>query len=79
MWVPFWGWMWWASGCLFIDRNSRGDAVEVMKVAEDRIKEGTDSIWIFSEGTRGNPSSNFFFFLLKSESLEILKNIEISI
>lgn len=50
-WVPFLGWYMWLAGHIFIDRSNRNKAVESMKQAAQKIKNGKTVI-LFPEGTR---------------------------
>ncbi len=52
LWMPLFGWIFWLSGNLFIDRSNRERAMATMKKAEDLIKEKGLSVLIAPEGTR---------------------------
>ena len=49
--IPFVGWACKMSGCIFIDRSSRGSGAESIRKAESKLKNGM-SVVIFPEGTR---------------------------
>jgi len=49
--VPFMGWHLWRAGHISIDRSSTEKAVESMKRAEDKIRDGVCA-FVFPEGTR---------------------------
>jgi 1-acyl-sn-glycerol-3-phosphate acyltransferase len=51
--IPFFGWIYTASGNLLIDRSDTDRAVERLKVAEDAVRDRGAAVWIFPEGTRG--------------------------
>ncbi len=50
-WVPFIGWYLWAAGHIFVNRSNRAAAIESLKVAGQKIRNGT-SIFLYPEGTR---------------------------
>lgn len=49
--VPFLGWYMWLTGMVFINRSNRFKAVESLKLAGKRIREGANII-AYPEGTR---------------------------
>lgn len=49
--IPFVGWACYMAGCIFIDRSSRNSAIESIRKAESKLKDGM-SVVIFPEGTR---------------------------
>lgn len=51
--IPFFGWLYEATGNILIDRSNTTRAVGRMREAEVAIRERGVSIWIFPEGTRG--------------------------
>ncbi|WP_199611155.1 1-acylglycerol-3-phosphate O-acyltransferase [Flocculibacter collagenilyticus] len=51
-WVPFFGWIYWLSGNILIDRNNRSRAAGTISQAANKIKDNKLSIWMFPEGTR---------------------------
>ena len=51
-WIPFFGWIYRATGNVFIDRSNRDQAVGRLKQAADAIRDHGLSVWIFPEGTR---------------------------
>jgi 1-acyl-sn-glycerol-3-phosphate acyltransferase len=51
--IPFFGWMYLATGNVLIDRKDHARAVGRLMEAERAIEERGVSIWIFPEGTRG--------------------------
>lgn len=51
--VPFFGWIYAATGNIFIDRSQRVGAVERLKAVEEEIVRRRVAVWIFPEGTRG--------------------------
>jgi len=50
--VPFFGWVYTASGNLLIDRGNSAQAVEMLRTVEKVIRERKVAVWIFPEGTR---------------------------
>jgi len=51
--IPFVGWACKMSGCILIDRSSRGSGIESIRKAESKLKNGM-SVVIFPEGTRSH-------------------------
>lgn len=51
--IPFFGWLYEATGNILIDRSNTSRAVGRMREAEVAIRERGVSVWIFPEGTRG--------------------------
>src|SRR5690606_21124623 len=51
--IPFFGWLYEATGNILIDRSNTSRAVGRMREAETAIRERGVSVWIFPEGTRG--------------------------
>ena len=52
IWVPIFGFVYWLSGNILIDRKNKSKAVGTISMVADRIKQGHLSIWMFAEGTR---------------------------
>lgn len=52
IWIPIFGFIYWLSGNILIDRNNKSKAVGVISAVADKIKQGHLSIWMFPEGTR---------------------------
>ena len=52
--VPFFGWVYTASGNLLIDRGNTSQAVEMLREVEAVIRERRVAVWIFPEGTRSS-------------------------
>ncbi len=50
--IPFFGWAYWLSGHLLIDRGNREKAVKSMNKLSTFVKAKKLSIWIWPEGTR---------------------------
>ena len=50
--IPFFGWAYWLSGHLLIDRGNREKAVASMKELSKFVNDKKLSIWIWPEGTR---------------------------
>jgi 1-acyl-sn-glycerol-3-phosphate acyltransferase len=50
--VPFFGWLYAATGNLLIDRGNTAQSVGMLRAAEDAIRERRVAVWIFPEGTR---------------------------
>ena len=51
-WIPVFGWVYWLSGNILIDRKNKGRAHDTLKVTVDKIRERRLSVWFFPEGTR---------------------------
>ena len=51
--IPLFGWIYQATGNIFIDRSNRQAAVSRLREAANAIRERKVSVWIFPEGTRG--------------------------
>lgn len=52
IWVPIFGFIYWLSGNILIDRSNKSKAVGIISAVADRIKQGHLSVWMFPEGTR---------------------------
>lgn len=52
--IPFFGWLYVATGNILIDRKHNPSAVGRLREAEAAIRERGVSVWIFPEGTRGS-------------------------
>ena len=50
--IPFFGWVYWLSGHLLIDRSNRQKTIESMTELSHFVKKNNLSIWIWPEGTR---------------------------
>jgi 1-acyl-sn-glycerol-3-phosphate acyltransferase len=50
--IPFFGWLYYLSGHLTIDRGDRGSAIAAMKDTAEFVRRNGLSIWIWPEGTR---------------------------
>ena len=50
--IPFFGWAYWLSGHLLIERSNREKAVDSMSKLSDFVNKNNLSIWIWPEGTR---------------------------
>ena len=50
--VPFFGWAYWLSGHLLIDRSNREKAIASMSEVGEVVRRNGLSIWIWPEGTR---------------------------
>lgn len=51
-WIPFFGWIFWLSGQIMIDRQSNERAIASLRQAGERMRRENLSCWIFPEGTR---------------------------
>eukprot|EP01129_Flabellula_baltica_P004129 TRINITY_DN140_c0_g1_i1.p1 TRINITY_DN140_c0_g1~~TRINITY_DN140_c0_g1_i1.p1 ORF type:complete len:248 (+),score=38.61 TRINITY_DN140_c0_g1_i1:47-790(+) len=52
LYVPFFGFWWWLTGQIFIDRQRRDSAISTLTTTTERIRNQKDNVWIFPEGTR---------------------------
>lgn len=50
--VPFFGWLYWLSGHLLVDRENRDNAIAALKSVADAVHRENLGIWIWPEGTR---------------------------
>lgn len=51
-WIPFFGWMYWLTGNILIDRKNKSKAHGTINKAADIIADKKLSVWLFPEGTR---------------------------
>lgn len=51
-WIPVFGWFFWLSGNIMIDRKNSGRALDVLQDTVDKILSRRLSVWFFPEGTR---------------------------
>ena len=51
-WVPFFGWIYWLSGNILIDRKNTAKAANTIANTAEKIKSTKLSVWMFPEGTR---------------------------
>ena len=51
-WIPFFGWLYWATGNVLIERNDRDKAIATINQIVDNMRSTGLSIWMFPEGTR---------------------------
>lgn len=51
-WIPLFGWVYWLSGHLLVERKVFTKAMETMSEAREAILNKKLSIWLFPEGTR---------------------------
>lgn len=52
VWIPFFGWLYYLSGNILIDRKNKGKAHDTLKFTVDKIKQRRISVFFFPEGTR---------------------------
>lgn len=52
IWIPVFGWLYWLSGNILIDRKNKGRANDTLKQTVDKINERRLSVYFFPEGTR---------------------------
>lgn len=50
--IPFYGWLFWLSGQIMIDRGNRERAIQAVEEAGQVALAKNASIWVFPEGTR---------------------------
>ena len=50
--IPFFGWAYWLSGHLLIDRGDREGAIAALEATAEVVRRHRLSIWIWPEGTR---------------------------
>ncbi|MCV2884434.1 1-acylglycerol-3-phosphate O-acyltransferase [Aestuariibacter sp. AA17] len=51
-WIPIFGWLYWLTGNILIDRQNKGKAHDTLKATVEKIKQRRLSVWFFPEGTR---------------------------
>ncbi|MCB0351141.1 MAG: 1-acylglycerol-3-phosphate O-acyltransferase [Bdellovibrionales bacterium] len=51
-WIPLFGWVFWLSGHLLVERKDFTKAMSTMGEAQEAIEKRGVSIWLFPEGTR---------------------------
>ena len=52
IWIPIFGWVYWLSGNILIDRKNSNKARGTLNIAARKIRERKLSVWMFPEGTR---------------------------
>ena len=52
IWIPVFGWVYWLSGNILIDRKDSGKAQDTLLDTVKKIKNHKLSVWFFPEGTR---------------------------
>ncbi|GAA0858689.1 1-acylglycerol-3-phosphate O-acyltransferase [Aliiglaciecola litoralis] len=52
VWIPVFGWLYWLSGNILIDRKNKGRAHDTLKQTVDKINQRRLSVFFFAEGTR---------------------------
>jgi len=51
-WIPVFGWVYWLSGNIMIDRKNSGKAHDTLQGTVQKILQRRLSVWFFPEGTR---------------------------
>ncbi len=75
--IPFFGWLFWLTGQILIDRHHHKNAMESMSFAAEILKKKKVAAWLFPEGTRSGrkPLQKFkkgAFYLAVQAQLPIL-------
>lgn len=52
IWIPVFGWVYWLSGNILINRKNASKASDTIKATVSKIKKRRLRIWLFPEGTR---------------------------
>lgn len=52
VWIPVFGWLYWLSGNILIDRKNKGRAHDTLAQTVDKIQKRRLSVYFFPEGTR---------------------------
>lgn len=52
VWIPVFGWLYWLSGNILIDRNNKGSSSDTLKKTVQKMLNRSLSVWFFPEGTR---------------------------
>ena len=50
--IPVFGWLFWLSGCVLIDRKNSAKAADTLSSTIEKIRKRAISVWFFPEGTR---------------------------
>lgn len=50
--IPVFGWLFWLSGCVLIDRQNSAKAADTLSNTIEKIRKRAISVWFFPEGTR---------------------------
>lgn len=51
-WIPVFGWMYWITGNILLNRKVAAKAFDTIKYVVKEIKENDLNVWLFPEGTR---------------------------
>ncbi|RIY32422.1 hypothetical protein CJP74_04635 [Psittacicella melopsittaci] len=51
-WIPIFGWMYWASGNILIEKTSASKSYKTVQQVVDKIVNHKYCVWLFPEGTR---------------------------
>jgi 1-acyl-sn-glycerol-3-phosphate acyltransferase len=51
-WIPIFGFIYWLSGNIMIDRKNSGKARDTLSLTGEKMRERNLSVWMFPEGTR---------------------------
>lgn len=82
VWIPVFGWVYWLSGNILIDRKNKGRAHDTLKSAIDKINERRLSVWFFPEGTRSYGRGLLPFktgaFRIAQATKEAIVNVNVS-
>lgn len=71
--IPFFGWLYWLTGQILIDRHHHKNAMESMSYAAKIVKKMNVAVWLFPEGTRSEnkPMQKFkkgaFYLAIQSQ------------
>lgn len=52
VWIPVFGWLYWLSGNILIDRKNKGSSSDTLKNTIQKMLKRSLSVWFFPEGTR---------------------------
>nr|WP_268820234.1 1-acylglycerol-3-phosphate O-acyltransferase [Paraglaciecola sp. G1-23] len=52
VWIPIFGWLYWLSGNILIDRKNKGSSSDTLKKTAHKMLKRSLSVWFFPEGTR---------------------------
>ena len=52
VWIPIFGWVYWLSGNILIDRKNKNHSRETLDKTVQKMRDKALSVWFFPEGTR---------------------------
>lgn len=74
--IPVFGWLFWLSGCVLIDRKNSAKAADTLSSTIEKIRKRAISVWFFPEGTRSRGRGMLPF---KTGAFRIAKKLELPV